>query len=109
MQGAPEMAQSIFAQQGVDQQQMSAPQMQAQQIMVGLSELNDWAGKMQNLVQAFDPSLLPYLQQIATAAVQFGNGVQEKVQRSGIARGSSVVPPTPPGVPAGPPPNPQQS
>ncbi len=103
------MAQSVFAQQGIDQQQASGPQMQAQQIMAKLGELNDWASEMQNLVGTFDPSLMPYLQQIASAAVQFGNGVQQKVQRAGITRGSSVVPPTPPANPGGPPPNPNQT
>lgn len=77
-------------------------------IMVKLAEINNWAGEMQNLLGALDPSLMPLLQQIAQAAVQLGNGVQSKMERSGMARGSSVVPPSPPQTPSGPPPNPNQ-
>lgn len=107
-QGSPEMAQSVFAQQGLDQQQADPVQQMAEAVMVKLSEMNNWAGEMKNLIGGFDPSLMPYLQQIASAAVQLGNSVQEKMQRSGAARGSSVVPQTPPGAPSGPPPNPGQ-
>ncbi len=107
-QASPEQAASVFAQQGLDQPQDGGLQQQVEAIMVKMAEANNWAGDMKNLVGTYDPSLMPYLEQVAKTLVQFANAVQEKAQRSGIARGSSVVPPTPPQNPAAPPPNPNQ-
>lgn len=105
-QADPAAAQSVFAQQGLDQGKDAGGQQATQQIMAKLQELEAWAGDMKNMVETFDPSLVPFLQQIAKVAVQFGTAVQQKAQRSGMARGSSVVQSTPPQNPGGPPPNP---
>ena len=103
-QAQPEQAQSVFNTQGIGQPQ---PGMQVvQQIMAQMQKLDAWAGETKNLIQSFDPSLMPLVEQIGKPAMAIVQAVQQKAQRSGMAQGSPVVPPQPPPNPAGPPPNP---
>jgi hypothetical protein len=97
-QQAPEESKSVFAMQGVGQPQ---PGMDVvQQIGAKVQELDAWAGEMKNLVGQYDPSLMPFLEQIGKAAMGLASAVQSKAQRSGTAKGSPVVPPQPPQNPA---------
>ena len=104
-QANPEVAQSIFSQQGVGPQQNPSTEA-AGQLKVKLQELEKWAGEMKRMLDTYDPSLSALLQPIAQAGVDLGKTLQEKQQRSGAATGSPVVPPQPPGNPAAGPPNP---
>lgn len=97
---SPEQAQSVFQpqpQQGMDVVQQIAGQMQ---------KLDQWVGETKNLLQGFDPSLLPLLEQIGKPAMAIVEAVQKKSKASGMAQGSPVVPPQPPPNPAVGPPNP---
>lgn len=75
-----------------------------QQILSKLAELNPWAADMDNMLSVYDPSLRPFLEQIAKSTVELARAIQEKASSSGILYGSPVVPPTPPANPAAPPP-----
>lgn len=105
-QSSPEQAQSVFAMSNVGQPNQEAMQ-PVQQITAKVQELDAWAGEMKNLVTQYDPSLLPFLEQIAKAAMGLANAVQDKAKRSGVAKGSPVVPPTPPQNPAAEPASPR--
>ena len=103
-QGSPEQAQSVFAAQGVGQPQQGMEVVQ--QISAQMQKLDAWVGETKNLLQSFDPSLMPLLEQIGKPAMEIVKQVQQKAQRSGMAQGSPVVPPQPPPSPAAGPPNP---
>ena len=76
-----------------------------QQIMQKVQELDQWAQQMKTMLDQYDPSLSVLMQPIAQAGLDLGKAVQEKAQRSGMARGSPVVPPNAaPNPAAGPPP-----
>ena len=94
----PQESQSVFAMQGVGQPQ---PGMEVvQQSGAKVQELDKWAGEMKNLVGQYDPSLLPFLEQIGKAAMGLASAVQQKAKRSGVAKGSPEVPPAPPQNPS---------
>ena len=103
-QQSPEQAQSVFAQQGLDQPQQGMQVVQ--QIGQKLKELDQWAQQIKTLLDNFDPSLSVLLVPIAQAAQDMMKALQEKAQRSGMARGSSVMPQPPAQNPAAGPPNP---
>jgi hypothetical protein len=103
-QANPEQAQSVFNAQGVGQPQ---PGMQiVQQISQHMQKLDAWVGEAKNMLQSYDPSLLPLLEQIGKPAMEIVKAVEEKAKRSGMAQGSPVVPPQGPPNPAAGPPNP---
>jgi hypothetical protein len=103
-QGNPEQAQSVFNQQGVGQPQQGMQVVQ--QIGAQMQKLDAWVGETKNLIQSFDPSLLPLLEQIGKPAMEIVKAVEQKSKRSGMAQGSPVVPPQGPPNPAAGPPNP---
>jgi len=103
-QADPQQAQSVFAAQGLGQPQQGMQVVQ--QIMGQLQKLDAWVGETKNLIQSFDPSLLPLLEQMGKPAMDLVKAVQEKAKRSGMAQGSPQVPPQPPSNPAAGPPNP---
>ena len=103
-QAAPEQAQSVFADQGLGQPQQGMQVVQ--QIGAQMQKLDAWVGETKNLLQSFDPSLMPLLEQIGKPAMEIVKAVQEKSKRSGMANGSPQVPPQPPSNPAAGPPNP---
>ncbi len=91
-------------QQGLNQPQ---PGMEVvQQLGAKLQELEQWAGSMKQMLDQFDPSLSVLLQPIAQAGMDLGKALNEKAQRSGMARGSAVMPPPPAQSPAAGPPMP---
>ena len=103
-QGNPEQAQSVFQAQGVGQPQQGMQVVQ--QIGQQMQKLDAWVGETKNLLQSFDPSLMPLLEQIGKPAMEIVKAVEEKSKRSGMAQGSPVVPPQGPPNPAAGPPNP---
>ena len=103
-QAQPEQAQSVFNSQGVGQPQQGMQVVQ--QIGQQMQKLDAWVGETKNLLQSFDPSLMPLLEQIGKPAMEIVKAVQEKAKRSGMAQGSPVVPPQGPPNPAAGPPNP---
>ena len=92
-QADPQQAQSVFAAQGLGQPQQGMQVVQ--QIAAQMQKLDAWVGETKNLLQSFDPSLMPLLEQIGKPA-----------KRSGMAQGAPQVPPQPPNNPAAGPPNP---
>lgn len=105
-QQSPGAAASVFAMQGLNQPQPGMEQ--AQQLMSMLQQLDQWAGQFKPLLDRFDPSLSVLLQPIAQAGLDLQQALQDKLQQSGMARGSPVVPPQPPQSPVAGPPNPTQ-
>ena len=103
-QADPQQAQSVFATQGLGQPQQGMQVVQ--QIMGQMQKLDAWVGETKNLLQSFDPSLLPLLEQMGKPAMDMVKAIQEKAKRSGMAQGSPQVPPQPPNNPAAGPPNP---
>jgi hypothetical protein len=107
-QASPEQAQSIFAQQGVDQpQQQQQPGVQLiQQVGQQLQKLEQWLQETMGVVKQLNPNFQAFLGPIAAAAQELGKAVQEISKRSGIGRGSPEVPEQPKQNPASGPPNP---
>ncbi len=105
-QASPEAAQSVFSQQGLDQPKSPEGNETLQQLQQKLQELDQWASSTKTMLDQFDPSLSVLLQPIAQAGMDMAKALQEKAQRSGMARGSSVVPPNAPPNPAAGPPQP---
>jgi hypothetical protein len=103
-QQSPEQAQSVFADQGLGQPQPGMDT--AKQVMAQLQKLDSWVGETKNLLQAYDPSLLPMLEQIGKPAMAIAEAIQKKAKASGQAQGAPVVPGQPPPSPAAGPPNP---
>jgi hypothetical protein len=103
----PEEQASAFSPQAGGPQPSKGGNQVIQQIQAKFQELDAWAGDMKNLLGQFDPSLMPFLEQIAKIATQAMTAIQSKAQRSGMAKGSPVVPPQPPQNPAAGPPSPQ--
>ena len=103
-QADPQQAQSVFAAQGLGQPQQGMQVVQ--QIAAQMQKLDAWVGETKNLLQSFDPSLMPLLEQIGKPAMEIVKAVEEKSKRSGMAQGAPQVPPQPPNYPAAGPPNP---
>lgn len=103
---SPEIAQSVFAQQGLDQQQGKPGPEMLQQVLMKVQELDRWATDVKMMLDQYDPALAVFLQPIAQAGLDLGKALQERAQRSGMARGSPVMPPQPPQNPTAGPPNP---
>lgn len=103
-QASPEVAQSVFAQQGVDKPQ---PGMQlVQQVGEQLKKLEAWINETKDLVKQLNPNFQAYLAPMADAAIQLGQAVAKEAQQSGMQRGSPVTQPQPTPNPAAGPPNP---
>ena len=86
-----------------------APQLAARQVELGQAlgqALDQWAQQAKSMLDQYDPSLAVLLQPIAQAGMDLARSLQEKAQRSGMARGSPVVPPNAPPNPAAGPPQP---
>lgn len=105
-QASPEEQQSVFSPQAGGPKPSENGGQVIQQIQAKMQELDTWAGDAKNLIGQFDPSLMPFLEQIGKAGVQLMEAIQTKAQRSGVAKGSPEVPPQPPQNPAAGPPNP---
>lgn len=69
-------------------------------IMAKVQEFDKLVGETRQLVEGFDPSLLPLFKPIGEAVLKIAETVQTKSQRSGMAQGSPAVPPQPPASPA---------
>lgn len=106
-QASPEAAQSVFAQQGLDQGNNPQGMEALQKLLQHVQGLDQWAQQAKMMLDQYDPSLATLLQPIAQAGLDLAKALQEKAQRSGMARGSPVVPPTGPPNPAAGPPQPQ--
>ena len=103
-QASPEAAQSVFAQQGLNQPPNPQGAQTLQQLQQHLQALDQWAQQAKMMLDNYDPSLSVLLQPIAQAGMDLSKALAEKAQRSGMARGSPVVPPNaPPNPAAGPP------
>ncbi len=101
---SPEAAQSVFAANGLNQPPSPQGAQVTQQIQGALQELDQVVTKLKTMLDQFDPSLSVFVQPRAQAGAQLAQAMQEKMQRSGAARGSSVVPPNAaPNPSAGPP------
>jgi hypothetical protein len=101
---SPEAAKSVFNDNGVGQPK---PGMDVMQQIVGqIQKLDSWVGETKTMLQSFDPSLVPLLEQIKGPVMQIAEQLQKKAQKSGMAQGSPQVPPQPPPNPAAGPPNP---
>ena len=105
-QAPPEQQESVFSPQAGGPQPSAQGNQTIQQIQQKVQELDAWAGDMKNLLSGFDPSLMPFLEQIGKAGTQLVEAIETKAKRSGVAKGSPVVPPQPPQNPAAGPPNP---
>jgi hypothetical protein len=103
-QAPPEQQQSVFSAQGVNQPQDGMQVVQ--QVMGQIQKLDQWVGETKTLLESFDPSLVPLFKPIAEAGMKLAEEIQKKAQRSGMAKGSPVVPPQPPSNPSAGPPSP---
>lgn len=105
-QSSPEQAQSVFAQQGLDQPSPPQGMEVVQSLQQHIQKLEQWADQASTMLGSFDKSLLPLLQPIAAAGLDLRKALESKAKSSGMARGSPVVPPNAPMNPAAGPPTP---
>ncbi len=99
----PDQQQSVFSAQGA---KPGEGMQVVQQVMQKVQELDKWVGETKQLLESFDPSLVPLFKPIAEAGMKLAEAVQKKSQQSGMAKGSPQVPPQPPQNPSAGPPNP---
>jgi hypothetical protein len=94
----------VFAANGLNQPSSQQGMQALQQIQSQVQKLDEWATETKRMLDQYDPSLGVLLQPIAQAGMDLAKALQDKAQRGGMARGSSVVPPNaPPNPSAGPP------
>lgn len=105
-QSSPEEAQSVFAANGLNQPSSPQGAQQLQQLQQLLQEGEQYAKRLVEALQGYDPSLVPILQPMFVPLAKLQETLNEKAKRGGVMRGSSVVPPNAPPNPAAGPPTP---